>query len=199
MGQNHGLVVTGDVHVTVARRVSRTKRLGTGVAVVPTALLLTVALLRCSGTGDEGSPPVQAPATDQAGTYVLKESNNPFTSDNDKLDIDTGLPGHGSQPQIRPNAGGLADLIMEPERLHTPDDEPRLMLTTGSPTDLAACDAALSATPANARGSIPHHELTSGAVLCVRTDLGLTATVEIQDFTPAYPASLTIVVRTPDD
>ncbi|WP_157881450.1 toll/interleukin-1 receptor domain-containing protein [Streptomyces phaeochromogenes] len=132
-----------------------------------------------------------------AQRFTLQESNNPFTADKDKLDIDTGDPGHGTQPQIRSNPGRLADLILEPERLHTPDNEPRILLVESeSAINPTLCATLLEKEQNNLRGSVPLDELPPGSHLCVKTDEGLSAVMEVTEISSEYPVSLTLEVTT---
>lgn len=220
VGENNGLIVGGDLNIAppVGRPSDNRKpvllALAVSSALAVAVFLVVLHVVPDGGTSEGGETPQQVAessssppsshATEKSGeaepdgkSYTLKESNNPLTSGNDKLDIDTGLPGRGSQPQLRQNPGGLADVILEPERFHTPDEEPRLLMMPRSAAGPEDCQAAMSERSADMRGSIPNDELVEGAKLCVRTDLGATALIDVQEFTPGYPATLTMVVRTP--
>ena len=111
----------------------------------------------------------------------LQASGHPSESPKDKIDLDTGYPGRGPQFQLLPHQGGDADLILEPERLHTYDDTPGLLLLTAPdpvPTP-EFCDSRLSAAGARLTGSVPLGDLPAGSKLCVRTDRGRAVGVTI--------------------
>jgi hypothetical protein len=127
--------------------------------------------------------------------YVLKESNVPLTSTNDKVDLDTGEPGYGSMPQgaWNPDRGGrLADLIVEHDEVHTACRTPQMYLMTQGDVDagVKACRRAVKSEVLSS--SIRLAELAEGSVMCVRTDEGLVARVEIQYLKTTYPTTLTI-------
>jgi hypothetical protein len=64
-----------------------------------------------TGTGAaESEPAISSPS------YLLTPSSSVFTNDQDKVDLDTGCPGHGpTKPQVGPDrCGENADLILDP-------------------------------------------------------------------------------------
>ncbi len=127
--------------------------------------------------------------------HTLKESNFVTTSKNDKVDLDTGEPGYGSMPQgaWNPDSGGrLADLIVEHDEVHTACRTPQMYLMTQGDADagVKACRRAVKSEVLSS--SIRLAELTEGSVICVRTDEGLVARVEIQYLKTTYPTTLTI-------
>jgi hypothetical protein len=175
------------------------------VIAVPVLVAAAVWQLWPDGEGDasQATPNGEPPGdTAEPGLvtedFTLRPSYFWTTADIDKLDIDTGEPGHGSQVQIpgNENPGGLAELILEPERLHTPDDEPRyLRVPDGTAVDPAACEARIASDADGMVGTIELTELAQGHTLCVRTDEGLTAVVEVVEHD--IGRLLTINVTTP--
>ncbi len=159
-------------------------------------------------------PPTEAPSEDTEDTenpcsrpgpkpadlprkaeYVLKESNVPLTSTNDKVDLDTGEPGYGSMPQgaWNPDRGGrLADLIVEHDEIHTACRTPQLYLMgqEDAVRGVKACRRTVKSEALSS--SIRLAELTEGSVICVRTDEGLVARIKIQFLKTIYPTTLTI-------
>jgi hypothetical protein len=139
-----------------------------------------------------GPRPVDLP---RKAEYVLKESNTPLTNANDKVDLDTGEPGHGSMPQgaWNPDRGGrLADLIVERDEIHTACRIPQIYLMKQRDTVMGvkACRRALKSETLST--SVRLEVLAEGSVICVRTDEGLVARVEIQYLKTTYPTTLTI-------
>lgn len=122
-------------------------------------------------------PPRATPArVVREGSVLLTASRVPCTAgdSHDKIDFDSGQPGHGKQAQT-PCAppGGLAELILEDTEVHTADT-PRLVLLPGGPgrgsirDDAATCVDAL-ADPAALTHRIALDRLTEGSGVCVRT------------------------------
>jgi hypothetical protein len=128
--------------------------------------------------------------------YVLKESNTPFTNANDKVDFDTGEPGHGPQRQGSWNPardGRLADLIIEHSELHTGCRSPQMLLTDRRrATDVAGCRSLLTSRAEDLTSSLLLSDLGPGDTVCVRTDEGLVALVKIFQLVTTYPTTLTI-------
>lgn len=127
--------------------------------------------------------------------YVLKESNLTFTNMLDKVDLDTGHPGHGSQLQGDWNPardGRLADLIVERSDVHTACQTASLLLAgRGAETNVDGCRAALAG-GSTLTNSIKLADLAEGDVICAKTDEGLIAHIEIASVRTSYPASVTI-------
>lgn len=133
----------------------------------------------------------------RSGQHILKESNSPLTNANDKVDLDTGEPGHGPQlqgPWSPARAGRLADLVVEHTEVHSGCRSPLMLLAReGTAPTVAACRAALAARPGALTGSIPFSELEKGSVICMQTDEGLIAAVKVvRLLTTTYPTTLTI-------
>lgn len=136
------------------------------------------------GTGTEYVPSTAgypAPSVQKAG-YVLRPSSDPFTNDQDKVDLDTGCPGWGDMhPHIGPSrCGDLADLVLDLDSLHTADGRPSIIsLPPSESGTYSSCRALLAATPNNGVNSVQASGLQAGRVLCVRTDIGNTAVVRL--------------------
>ncbi|MBO0821012.1 MAG: hypothetical protein J2P26_09210, partial [Nocardiopsaceae bacterium] len=128
------------------------------------------------------SPAAATPAIQKTG-YVLRPSSFFDTNTQDKVDLDTGCPGWGDMhPHVGPSrCGGLADLVVEDDSLHTADSRPDIVaLPPGATANESSCRSLLSATPNDAVYSIPATSLRNREVLCVRTDIGNTAVVHIR-------------------
>ena len=127
---------------------------------------------------------------------MLKESNTPFTNANDKVDLDTGEPGYGSQIQGPWNParnGRLADLIVEHSEVHTGCRSPLMwQVQHGVDTDITRCRELLTTNSVTLASSIALADLASGDAICVRTDEGLVALVKIVRIATSYPTTLTI-------
>jgi hypothetical protein len=122
-----------------------------------------------------------APAIEKAG-YVLRPSFEPLTNDQDKVDLDTGCPGWGDMhPHIGPSrCGDLADLVLDPDSLHTANGRPNIMsIPPGASGAYSSCRALLGAAPTNSVNSIQASSLQNGETLCVRTDIGNIAAVRL--------------------
>lgn len=102
--------------------------------------------------------------------YVLKESNITFTNDKDKVDLDTGKPGHG--PQLQES---LMRLLPRKEQI-----------------GISACRGSLSRNPAGLTGTLSLSDLAEGDAICMKTDEGLIALVEIVELKTTYPTMMTI-------
>jgi hypothetical protein len=137
---------------------------------------------------DPGNLPVAAGSTPvpliQKTGYVLRPSSFVDTNDQDKVDFDTGCPGWGEMyPHIGPpRCGGLADLIIDPDSLHTAGDRPDIIvLPPGVTGTYSSCRDLLTATPSTGVNSIPASNLHDGDRFCVETDYGHTAIVHIDN------------------
>lgn len=159
-----------------------------------------------TGSGDEPSsaaadPCRQSPTIPadlpRTRRYVLKESNTPFTNANDKVDFDTGEPGHGPQLQGSWNPardGRLADLVLEHSELHTGCRSP-LMLRAGQDSrsiDISKCRELLTAGARDLTSSILLSDVAQGDMICMRTDEGLVVLIEVIQLVTSYPTTLTI-------
>ena len=110
-----------------------------------------------------------------------------FCPTRDKIDLDSGLPGYGGQPQLgdhldgcRTN-GGFAELILERTGFHGPNNTLLYWpLDRGLPANYSQC-AKMSTARADARSTLPLDSLAAGSRVCVRTDLGNIALVTIED------------------
>lgn len=140
-----------------------------------------------------GGTPVSAPSIQKRG-YVLQPSSDPFTNTQDKIDLDTGCPGWGDMyPHIGPSrCGGLADLIVEQNKLHDANGQPNIIvMPPGVAGTYLSCRALLEATPKNGVNSIQVSSLRDGEMLCVRTDIGNTAVVRLDKVTTNGAGQLT--------
>jgi len=142
---------------------------------------------------NSSSPHSSTAAAGATQRHTLKVSNNPLTSDKDKIDLDTGCPGRGSQPQLVNHCGRLADLILDPERLHTVDNDPRMLfIPAGASENPADCRRALDSEPDPRSGSIDLGRLVKGSAICMKTDEGNIAYASIVELHTGYPATLII-------
>ncbi len=128
--------------------------------------------------------------------YVLRPSSSPFTNDEDKVDLDTGCPGWGDiYPHLGPfRCGHLADLIIDPDSLHTADGQPNIIaVPQGIIGAYSSCRALLTATPNSGVNSIQSSSLWGGEVLCVKTNIGNTALVHLDKVTTDDTGQVTSV------
>ncbi len=90
---------------------------------------LAVALKPESG----GTRSAGASVVHEVDRQELQVSKGPLSCDKDTFDVDTKAPGHGGMPQVnaRNHGGRRAELILDPERLHTPSDDPLLLPLNG--------------------------------------------------------------------
>jgi hypothetical protein len=126
----------------------------------------------------DGTPP---PLMDKEN-YVLRPSSSVDTNDKDKVDLDTGCPGWGEMfPHIGPRrCGGLADLVVEPDAIHTADDQPAIVvLPPGVEGTYLSCHSRLTSEPNASVSSLPASGLKDGEAMCIRTDQGNTALVQL--------------------
>lgn len=154
-----------------------------GVAIVLTLAAVIVASLARSrgpvaaqGSADGESAPIMS-----AENYRLAPSSSVFTNDQDKVDLDTGCPGHGpTRPQLGPaRCGENADLILDSGELLTWERMPRIaLLPADRPASHTTCRQ--SAAEGNLAGSIEVNRLEAGSGLCVLTDKGNIAAVRIE-------------------
>lgn len=131
-----------------------------------------------AGDGTDGEPVMSSSG------YKLRPSSETRTNDQDKVDLDTGCPGWGSMDiLIGPQrCGEKAELILEEDTLHTPDNAtPIVQPSGGTRANQAACRELLS--KSGGPGEIPLSDLADGAELCVRTDKGRIAAVHVVSLT----------------
>ncbi|MDH2428803.1 hypothetical protein [Sphaerisporangium sp. TRM90804] len=131
-----------------------------------------------SAVGKEETPPVVV----TRNAHTLKASSWIATNDVDKVDLDSGHPGHGkSSIQLGPpRKGGPAEIILEQDRIHGYDSKIRYTLVAGTTTTHTQCAKALTH-EADHLTEIPLDRLTPGTRLCVATDEARTALVRIVD------------------
>jgi hypothetical protein len=124
-------------------------------------------------TGSDVPPSEPVPVLVKTG-YRLAPSSNPLTNDGDKIDLDTGCPGWGptSVRVGRNRCGDLADLIVETQGLHAPDDAPRL-----SPVDQASYASCRDRD--DHVGIVRLTDLRHRTELCARTDKDNIAAIHI--------------------
>jgi hypothetical protein len=125
----------------------------------------------------------------EVDSYSLVSADEPslsnFCPKDDKLDLDSGQPGHGGQAQLGDyvercrTEGGLAELILERSELHTPDNS-RLykVMRDASTASFDDCNKALG-NPAELRARLSLAELSAGAGVCVQTDEGNIALMRV--------------------
>lgn len=109
----------------------------------------------------------------------------------DKIDLDTGLRGHGVQPQIPyascASEGGLADLIVDPNEIHSASEHQDTIVLVprdAGSLDGAACHAMITSPDVIRQHSLALDGLRAGDRLCVRTDKGHVALVTIRKLSP---------------
>jgi hypothetical protein len=120
-----------------------------------------------------------------------------ITCSRDKLDFDTAEPGHGNQAQMNlcKNSGGLAEVILDPERLHAPGDKGILLPLVGErEAGYGTCRDELSRHRDRVVGTIDLSDLHRGELICVRTDQRLIASMTIDRVVPGDPSTVTFDV-----
>jgi len=147
-----------------------------------------------TGTSVPGDPCRRVPASaadlPPKNEYVLKESDV-----SDKVDLDTGNPGHGAQvhgPWDAARDGRLADLIVERDEIRTACGTASLLLAyRGGDVTPDGCRTALAEASA-LTNSIKVIDLAVGDLICATTDEGLVAHIEVTGLQTAYPTTVTI-------
>ncbi|MEV1083739.1 hypothetical protein AB0I98_36940 [Streptomyces sp. NPDC050211] len=107
----------------------------------------------------------------QRANCVLRPSTSPSNNYQDKVDLDSGHPGHGkTKVQIgHRRDGGLAEIILERHKILTASGSPAYVkIDHGLAMDYYACRSALQATAERVNG-IRNDELQKGDRLCVET------------------------------
>jgi len=175
-------------------------RIAAGLLVALSASIVVLTALTTAGVRHPAPPRL----INEVDSYSLTSSDG-FCPTEDKIDLDSGQPGHGSQPQLGEydtlpegiqdkcrHEGGLAELILEDDELHGPDGRPTLVLVDGGHADFAACRTAVDQTP-QSTSRVALSAIAAGDRLCVRTDIGNVALVEIKDVDPSlFAARITI-------
>ncbi|GAA3543232.1 hypothetical protein GCM10022419_024260 [Nonomuraea rosea] len=127
------------------------------------------------------SAPPAAPAKPQSSDsssvvassdgYRLEPCSSLDCNDRDKVDLDTGHPGHGSASiQIGPaRKGGSAEIILEEDEIHGSDTTPRYVIAPAMTAGAADC-VNLLAHQSYRRLDIGLDDLGQGTKLCVETD-----------------------------
>jgi hypothetical protein len=100
-------------------------------------------------------------------------------------------------PHVGPRrCGDLADLIVEPDTIHTADGDPAIaVLPSGVAGSYSSCHSRLSGEASSSVSSLQVSNLEEGEALCVRTDRGNIALVrldKIQEDNVGQLASVTI-------
>jgi hypothetical protein len=137
-------------------------------------------------------PPI---ALDKHG-YVLKVSTFVNDNDRDKIDLDTGCPGWGSTAvRVGPRrCGELADIVLDEDGIHTPDERPRLdVLPPGIAGDYQTCRAALDQEPSPAVNQIDSEQLREGVEICTATDLSAMSHVHVDRVTRTSSGTLSTI------
>ncbi|RSM69647.1 hypothetical protein DMH04_45840 [Kibdelosporangium aridum] len=161
---------------------------GRRVAIAISALTLaamivsvTVVLTVSTNAGDVAEGDTR-PAVQQEVGYQLISSSG-FCPKTDKLDLDTAQPGRGGQPQLGDlfdqckMDGGLAELVLEPDEIHTPNGSRQLfLLNHGESAGYRRCLAALTE---RLTDRISLRDIRQGSHICVRTDVGNVAQVGV--------------------
>lgn len=148
-------------------------------------------------TGATEAAGTTANVVHQVRSHTLTSSSSVLTCSRDKFDFDTAEPGHGDQPQLNlcRNKGGRAEVVLDPERLHSPGDDRLLLpLAGGRRGDYATCREEFSRRRDETVGSVDLTDLRRGELICVRTDQRLVALMTIDKVVPGYPSTVTFDV-----
>jgi hypothetical protein len=125
-------------------------------------------------------PPGAAPSVSAAAATVVVGSDGyvlvpcswiMVCNDGDKVDLDTGHPGHGSASlQVGPaRDGGPAEIILEDDRIHSSDTTPRFVIAPGTAATAADCENLLGHRSYR-RVQVGLEDLTEGTKVCVETN-----------------------------
>jgi hypothetical protein len=166
---------------------TRPMRRGFVIAVCILAVVSTIVGVISLTTDPGGHSSIESPGQNQdrvqqADDYELI-SSSAFCPKTDKVDLDTAQPGTGGQPQLGEVIsrckmdGGPAELILEPNEVHTPNGARRLsLLKHGESASFRRCQDALAGQLVD---RVSLRSLRQGSSICVRTDTGNIAQVEV--------------------
>ncbi len=167
-----------------------------GGALVLATVAAAIGILgrQATAAGQDADEPVPIMSST---SYRLTPSAWFTTNDQDKVDLDTGCPGHGPTTlQVGPTrCGEKADLILSDNELLTWERQPRLVPISGDELTYAACRKSLD--PLLAFGSVAVDELRKGSGLCVSTDKGAIAAVRIENTAGAPGIEISFKVWVP--
>lgn len=171
------LLVGATYQLAIRRTGKRSLVAGLGQAGAA-ALLIAVTVIALPRGSD---PTVPELVVEQRG-YELRPSSFVDTNDEDKVDLDTGCPGWGDMAISLgpPRCGQLADLIVEETKLHSIGGVRLVRLRADEPATYPSCRTALREQPQRGVVSIRPDELAPGDRLCLETDLGRLALVEVE-------------------
>lgn len=137
------------------------------------------------------SPPVRLTKDE----FLLTPSSDIDTNDLDKVDLDSGYPGHGDAPLLigPPRNGGLADIIMEEGEIHPArtNDLAYLLLPAGQVGSYERCRAGLTDTKSKL-SRIPLGKLKQGVQFCVMTNERHTALVRVVRAPSGVPLQMVV-------
>jgi hypothetical protein len=141
----------------------------------------------------------QPPAVDviHAGQHKLTASNFITTNDLDKIDLDTGHPGHGGQTQgaWNPTRGGrLADLIVEQDRIHTVNNDARIRAASQRASDNPAWCVEEVRDRSGLVGTLSLTDAARMKAICMLTDENNVAFVRLVRVNGANPTTIDIDV-----
>ncbi|MEU7832592.1 MULTISPECIES: hypothetical protein [unclassified Nonomuraea] len=126
------------------------------------------------------SPDPSSVAT-SSNDYLLKPCSWTIVcNDGDKVDLDTGTPGHGSS-SIQVGAareGGLAEIILEDDHIHGPDTTRRFVIAPGTAASADDC-VNLLAHENYRQLEVRMDDLKQGAKVCVETNEKKVALVSV--------------------
>jgi hypothetical protein len=149
----------------------------------------------------QSQTPTPARVIQNVSSYKLISSSD-FCPTGDKVDLDTARSGYGGQPQLGDFMeecrveGGLAELILEQDELHTPKNSPLLYLLGAAGTnDQGTCRDALRQSE-RLRSRVSLSELNVGDHMCVKTDQGSVSQVSITSVTRSVEAEMLIQFTT---
>jgi hypothetical protein len=195
-----------------ARRVPQTMTVVFTTACMLALILGIFALTSTSGDADTTAAASEQQATDtvpadvpphvvqEVASYTLIAAGG-FCPTADKVDLDTGDSGYGGQFQLGDYLdecdidGGLAEVILEDDEIHTPDNSRLYLLADNDALGYEECRAALGATE-QLSSKMPLTELSVGDQICVKTDEGRIARLAILDMGSTEETKITIQFTT---
>jgi hypothetical protein len=157
----------------------------------------TPALPTMTAVEERSSTVTKNRVVQNVASYLLVSASG-LCPTSDKIDLDTAHSGYGGQPQVGDILeecrveGGLAELILERDEIHTPKNSQLLyLLDANKAVDQEICRAAVRQVE-RLKSRISLSELHIGDHLCVMTDRQNFAQVTIVNLVRGIEAEMTI-------
>jgi hypothetical protein len=161
------------------------------------AIVISVTMLLTVPDTAAGTAPESARVVQQEAGYPLISSSS-LCPKTDKVDLDAARPGRGGQPQLGELIdrckvdGGLAELVLERDEIHTPNGSRQLfLLKSGESAGYQRCQNVLTE---HLIDRISLREVRQGSHICVRTDVGNVAQVDVVKVDRSAGAETQVVI-----